>query len=95
MYAALDVELLNDLREKILSDLHEAGKEEWARQEFAHLVEVAADLPSEEPGIDPKRWRKLSHIGDIHSRAGLQLAHDLWLARENLAHDLDLSLIHI
>ena len=90
VYAALDVELLNDLREKILSDLHEAGKEEWARQEFAHLVEVAADLPSEEPGIDPKRWRKISHIGDIRSRAGLQVAHDLWLARENLAHDLDI-----
>lgn len=90
-YAALDVELLIDLREKIRNDLLEAGKEQWARQEFAHLVKVAADLPSEEPRVDPKRWRKISHIGDIRSRAGLQLAHDLWLARENLACDLDIA----
>ena len=59
-YAALDVELLIDLREKIRNDLLEAGKEQWARQEFAHLVKVAADLPSEEPRVDPKRWRRLA-----------------------------------
>ena len=91
VYAALDVELLTDLRDKTLNDLCAARKEQWARQEFAHLVEVAANLPSKEPGVDPKRWRKISHMGDIRSRAGLQLAHDLWLARENLAHDLDIA----
>ncbi|MSS45589.1 ribonuclease D [Cutibacterium sp. WCA-380-WT-3A] len=91
VYAALDVELLNDLKDKTLEDLRNTGKLEWARQEFAHLVEVAAGLPSEEPGVNPKRWRRISHIGDIRSRAGLQLAHDLWLARENLAHDLDIA----
>ncbi|MDO4411879.1 ribonuclease D [Cutibacterium sp.] len=89
IYAALDVELLNDVREKIIADLHDTGKDEWARQEFAHLVDMAAELPSEPPGVDPSRWRTIHHIGDIRSRAGLQLAHDLWLARENVAHDLD------
>ena len=91
VYAALDVELLNDVREKVIADLQEAGKDEWARQEFAHLVMMAAELPSEEPGVDASRWRRISHIGNVHSRAGLQLAHDLWLARENLAHDLDIA----
>ncbi|MGK2308645.1 ribonuclease D [Cutibacterium sp. V970] len=91
VYAALDVELLNDVREQVIADLQDAGKDEWARQEFAHLVDVATQLPSEAPGVDPSRWRRISHIGDIRSRSGLQLARDLWLARENLAHDLDIA----
>src|SRR4029077_14302979 len=33
-YAALDVEVLLELREVLAGELSEAGKEEWARQEF-------------------------------------------------------------
>ncbi|HET7072035.1 MAG TPA: ribonuclease D, partial [Nocardioides sp.] len=33
-YAALDVEVLIELREVLARELHEAGKDEWARQEF-------------------------------------------------------------
>ncbi|MGZ4579940.1 MAG: ribonuclease D, partial [Nocardioidaceae bacterium] len=37
-YAALDVEVLLELREALGAELVETGKDEWARQEFAHLV---------------------------------------------------------
>src|SRR3954471_4726448 len=36
-YAALDVEVLIELRDVLDRELHEAGKEEWARQEFDAL----------------------------------------------------------
>lgn len=89
VYAALDVELLAEVRAGVLSDLRAAGKDDWARQEFDHLVGEARGLPSQPPGIDPSRWRRLGHIGDIDTRAGLQLAHDLWLAREEIAREED------
>src|SRR5690625_4335104 len=58
-YAALDVEFLVELRDRLAADLHEAGKAEWARQEF-EAVRVA---PDPEPRTDP--WRRTSgrHAG--------------------------------
>ena len=40
-YAALDVELLIDLRDKLEAELAEQGKLDWAREEFAALVASA------------------------------------------------------
>jgi len=57
-YAALDVELLMDLRDILSEQLREAGKAEWAEQEFAYLLEQAA-LPVV-PRVDP--WRRTSGI---------------------------------
>ena len=37
-YAALDVEVLIDLRDALAAELDAAGKTEWARQEFAAIV---------------------------------------------------------
>ena len=36
-YAALDVEVLVELRDILAAELEAAGKSEWARQEFEHL----------------------------------------------------------
>ncbi|PRC57330.1 ribonuclease D, partial [Mycobacterium sp. ITM-2017-0098] len=36
-YAALDVEVLVDLREAIAAVLREQGKSDWARQEFEYI----------------------------------------------------------
>src|SRR5690606_36626826 len=37
-YAALDVEVLAELRELLAAELVTKGKDEWARQEFEHLL---------------------------------------------------------
>ncbi len=53
-YAALDVEVLIDLRDALAAELDEAGKTEWARQEFAAI----AAAPPAAPRVDP--WRRTS-----------------------------------
>lgn len=81
VYAALDVELLRDLRDAMAAELQAAGKDEWARQEFAHLVAEAGvpRPPREEP------WRRVSGIHDVRSRRQLALVRELWQAREAIA----------
>ena len=90
-YAALDVELLDELRVKVWRDLQDAGKQEWARQEFEYLVQVAAAAPSTMSATDPNRWRRTSGIGEVTTRAGLQVVKDLWQARDSVAQELDVA----
>ena len=52
-YAALDVEALVELREVLGRELVESGKEEWARQEFAHLVAAPPAGPGASRGAAP------------------------------------------
>jgi ribonuclease D len=84
-YAALDVELLVELRDKLAAELATAGKDEWARQEFAALVEGVGTAP--EPRTDP--WRRTSGIHRVRSRRGLGFVAGLWYARDNIAQRLD------
>jgi ribonuclease D len=84
-YAALDVELLVDLRDVLAARLAEEGKSEWARQEFAAVL--AAKPPP--PRADP--WRRTSGIHQVRSRRGLAVVRELWLARDRLARRRDLS----
>lgn len=81
VYAALDVELLRDLRDAMAQELRDAGKDEWARQEFAYLVAEAGvpKPPREEP------WRRVSGIHDVRSRRQLALIRELWQTREEIA----------
>ncbi len=82
-YAALDVEVLIELREVLLARLEEGGKLGWAEQEFA----AVRDAPPPAPRVDP--WRRTSGIHKIRSRRGLALVEYLWFAREGLAQDMD------
>lgn len=84
-YAALDVELLMELRDILSEQLRAAGKDEWARQEFAHLLELAK-LPVA-PRIDP--WRRTSGIHGVHSTRGLAVIRELWTSRDELSRSLD------
>ena len=84
-YAALDVELLIELRDKLAAQLHEAGKWEWAQQEFAALAAGAGSMS--EPRQDP--WRRTSGIHRIRNRRGLGLVAELWYARDEIAQRLD------
>lgn len=84
-YAALDVELLVDLRERLLHELVAAGKDEWARQEFVWLAERATVSPPAR--VDP--WRRTTGIHTVRSPAGLAVVRELWEARDEIARRLD------
>src|SRR5205085_5659138 len=57
-YAALDVELLIPLRDKLAAELDRQGKRRWAEEEFAALVATAGDPPR----VRPDPWRRTSGI---------------------------------
>lgn len=84
-YAALDVEVLFELREKISELLEEQGKLEFAAQEF----EYVRQLP--DPVAPPEAWRKLSGIHKIKNRRNLAVARELWQSRESLAQSRDVA----
>ena len=84
-YAALDVDVLIELRAGVAELLSAQGKAEWAAEEFAN---VAAMQPKE-PKVD--RWRGMAGMHEIKDSRALAIARELWLARENLAEKLDVS----
>lgn len=86
-YAALDVELLGELRDVIAAELETAGKTEWASQEFAYLVEHASDVPARRD--DP--WRRTSGLHAVRTPLGLAYVRELWAARDELARHLDIA----
>ncbi|CCH77008.1 putative ribonuclease D [Nostocoides japonicum T1-X7] len=83
-YAALDVEVLGELRNLMGVDLAAQGKDEWARQEFDALTRWA---PVER--VDP--WRRLSGITKLSSRRDLAVARELWYERDAIAQERDIS----
>ena len=84
-YAALDVELLVDVRDALVARLDEAGKTGLADQEFQAVLDREAKVPAAEP------WRRLSGIHGIRSPRSLAVARELWLARDARASELDVA----
>ncbi|HLU97828.1 MAG TPA: HRDC domain-containing protein [Thermobifida alba] len=84
-YAALDVEVLIELRDALEAELAEAGKLEWAHEEFAAVLAA----PPKEPRPDP--WRRTSGIHRVRSQRGLGVVRELWLERDRIARERDLS----
>jgi ribonuclease D len=84
-YAALDVEVLVELRDALAAQLAEQGKTEWARQEFEAVRTAEPPLPRAEP------WRRTSGIHRVQSRRGLAVVRELWLTRDRIAQESDLS----
>ncbi|MFJ1764453.1 ribonuclease D [Amycolatopsis sp. NPDC088138] len=82
-YAALDVELLIQLREKLEAELGAQGKLEWAQQEF----EAVRTAPPPAPRAEP--WRRTSGVHKIRSPRGLAIVRELWQARDELARKRD------
>lgn len=82
IYAALDVELLPDLRDRIAELLESADKMEIARQEFTAVLERPV-LVRQEP------WRRLSGMHSLRTPRQLAVARALWQARDDLAQELD------
>ncbi|GGL23024.1 3'-5' exonuclease [Phycicoccus endophyticus] len=84
-YAALDVEVLGELRNLMGVDLAAQGKDEWARQEFAALLSWA---PTER--VDP--WRRTSGINTLRSRRAIGVLRELWYTRDAIARERDTSI---
>ncbi|HEY8981977.1 MAG TPA: ribonuclease D [Streptomyces sp.] len=84
-YAALDVELLVDLRDALEKELDRQGKLEWARQEFAAI----AAAPPAEPRKDP--WRRTSGMHKVRRRRQLAVVRELWQTRDRIAQRRDVS----
>ncbi|MFI5533264.1 HRDC domain-containing protein [Kitasatospora sp. NPDC051853] len=84
-YAALDVEVLVELRDALERELDGQGKLGWAREEFAAIA--AAPRPA--PRTDP--WRRTSQLHKVRRRRQLAAVRELWLARDQAARDRDVS----
>lgn len=84
-YAALDVELLVDVRDRLAERLDETGKTDLAGQEFAAVLTREAKPAAAEP------WRRLSGIHALRNPRNLAVARELWLARDARAAELDVA----
>ncbi|WP_432570392.1 HRDC domain-containing protein [Kineococcus sp. SYSU DK005] len=84
-YAALDVEVLVEVRDALAQRLEQQGKLEWAREEFAAIAAAAPPVPPAEP------WRRTSGLHAVRSRRQLAVVRELWLARDAEARRRDTS----
>ncbi len=84
-YAALDVEVLVELRDALADELAAQGKLDWAQEEFAAIVTA----PPPAPRLDP--WRRTSGLHKLRSRRQLAVLQALWTEREALAEELDVA----
>lgn len=84
-YAALDVELLLDVRDRIAERLETAGKSTIAAQEFAAVLAKPAAEPKAEP------WRRLTGLSTVRGQRALAVARELWRARDAYAQEVDTS----
>ena len=84
-YAALDVEVLVQVRDHVAADLEAQGKTEWARQEFDALTRFTGPPPR----VDP--WRRTSGMHRVRNRRTAAIVRELWQERDALAVERDVS----
>jgi ribonuclease D len=82
-YAALDVEVLLDLRDALEAELRRQGKLEWAHEEFTAVLRASAPAPRTDP------WRRTSGIHRARNRRQLAVVRALWEERDRIARERD------
>lgn len=85
VYAALDVEVLIELRDVLGALLGAQGKLEWAAEEFEAVRTARPTAPRAEP------WRRTSGIHRIRKPRPLAAVRALWEARDHLAAERDIA----
>ncbi|MCW2659363.1 MAG: ribonuclease [Mycobacterium sp.] len=85
-YAALDVELLIELRAAISDELAQQHKTDWAAQEFDYLRSAGAREITRRD-----RWRRTSGIHRVRDRRALAAVRELWTARDRIAQRRDIA----
>ncbi|SRX95718.1 hypothetical protein [Mycobacterium leprae TN] [Mycobacterium shimoidei] len=86
-YAALDVEVLIDLREAIADVLADQHKSSWAAEEFEYLRIAAAEAQP----TRRDRWRRTSGIHKVRTQRGLVAVRELWMVRDRIARRRDIA----
>jgi ribonuclease D len=84
-YAALDVEVLLELRDAIADVLQEQGKTDWAAQEF-EFVRTFEATPTRRD-----RWRRTSGIHKVRNPRALAAVRELWQTRDHIARRRDIA----
>ncbi len=84
-YAALDVEVLIEMRDSIAAVLAEQNKTDWAAEEFEYLRCAEAQVTRRD------RWRRTSGIHKVRTRQGLAAVRELWTVRDQIARRRDIA----
>ena len=84
-YAALDVELLIELRHEVAKLLERQGKLLWAYEEFEAILNAAPPKPRTEP------WRRTSDIHQVKKQRNQAAVRELWYARDEIARSTDIA----
>jgi len=84
VYAALDVEVLTELRELLGKELTESGKDGWAAEEFDALRSFT-------PTTRVEAWRRTSGLHRVRGRRSLGAVRGLWELRDHLAQERDVT----
>ena len=81
-YAALDVEVLLDVADRLDEQLHARGLAEFAQQEFEHLLAFA-------PVVHEEPWRRMHGLGTLRNPRQLARAREVWETRDRVAREAD------
>jgi ribonuclease D len=89
-YAALDVDILLDIRNAVEQLLTEQNKLKWAKQDFASILKGYQNYIFTD-AAKPDRWRRTSGMHKVRDRLTMAIVRDLWLSRDELAREIDLA----
>jgi len=89
-YAALDVDILLDIRNAVEHLLTEQNKLKWAKQDFASILKGYQNYVFTD-AAKPDRWRRTSGMHKVRDRLTMAIVRDLWLSRDELAREIDLA----
>jgi ribonuclease D len=84
-YAALDVDVLFDLRAALDQRLMDSGRHEWALQEFQHLLNFRPRVKFGQP------WQHITGFNKLKRVEQQRAAASLWLVRDREAQALDVA----
>lgn len=82
-YAALDVEVLVEVRDRLHDDLGSQGKLAWAEQDFTALTSFTGPPQRTDP------WRRTSGMHRIKDKRAIARVRELWLTRDEIAQERD------
>ena len=82
-YAALDVEVLGQVRDLMVEDLTAQDKMVWAEQEFDALTRFTG------PPVRVEPWRRTSGMHKVRNRRGAAMIRELWQTRDAIALERD------
>jgi len=89
-YAALDVDILLDIRNAVENLLTEQNKLEWAKQDFVSILKNYQNYVFTDEA-KPERWRRTSGMHKVRDRLTMAIVRDFWFSRDELAREIDLA----